>query len=374
MCRTTVTTAATRDKLGLTLDVDEDGGVAEGVVEGVVEPPLFCVGVGGVGAVECPVVGAVGMVELLLRCAVVGDVGVVERSLRCEAVGDVGDVALDDHFHRSINGRPIERQNERVGMTGSKTLSLILPQGPIGPSVEFWAPLGSTSRSIDSWTLSNAPFATHAFGRKSEPRVPRRTRPLRCAAAKAKSLFPSFRVVQLNRSRTGDTPAAKQFRRNARAYNSSLAFTSQGATIDMPFQGGVQVLRINGAPSHQLGPLIPGDGYQPSFAQLHIMDSDYALQRRQEIFPPGRNNAPVLRPGILKVFQNSMVQRNPYVQRFHQAGRPRADQYAVQIEAAAAQGVPLPDDVPDVVLELMLPLVPTKTILVVTTSPPTKTR
>jgi hypothetical protein len=82
MCRTTVTTAATRDKLGLTLDVDEDGAVAEGVVEGVVEPPLLCVGAGAVGVVElsslCPVVGAVGVVELLVRCAVVGGVGVVE--------------------------------------------------------------------------------------------------------------------------------------------------------------------------------------------------------------------------------------------------------------------------------------------------------
>ena len=111
----------------------------------------------------------------------------------------------------------------------------------------------------------------------------------------------------------GQTGAAKDFRRNARAYNSSLAFTSQGANIDLPFQGGVQVLRINGAPSHKLGPLIATDGFQPSFAQLHIMDSDYALQRRQEIFPGRANNRSVLRPGILKVFQNSMLQHNPYV-------------------------------------------------------------
>ena len=73
MCRTTVTTAATRDKVGLSLDVDEDGGVAKDVVEvkGVVEPPLLCMGVGAVGVVElsslCPVVGAVGGVELSLR-------------------------------------------------------------------------------------------------------------------------------------------------------------------------------------------------------------------------------------------------------------------------------------------------------------------
>jgi hypothetical protein len=43
------------------------------------------------------------------------------------------------------------------------------------------------------------------------------------------------------------------------------------------------------------------------------MDSDYALQRRQEIFLGRANNRSVLRPGILKVFQNSLLQHNPYV-------------------------------------------------------------
>ena len=102
-------------------DEDEDGGVAEdeGVAEGVVEPSLRCVGVGGM---------SVG--ELLSRCAAVGDVGAGELSSRFAAV-DVGGVdvevgvVLDDHFHRSINGRPNGRQNERVGIRGGETLSQI---------------------------------------------------------------------------------------------------------------------------------------------------------------------------------------------------------------------------------------------------------
>jgi len=53
-----------------------------------------------------------------------------------------------------------------------------------------------------------------------------------------------------------------------------------------------------------------------------------------------------------------MLQHNPYVKEFHQAGRPLAQHYAAHIEAAAAQGVPLPDDVPDVVLKLMAPVGP----------------
>jgi hypothetical protein len=59
----------------------------------------------------------------------------------------------DDHYHRSINGRPDERQNERVRIRGGETLSQIPPRRPTGSSVEFRAHLGSTWRSIASWTL-----------------------------------------------------------------------------------------------------------------------------------------------------------------------------------------------------------------------------
>lgn len=108
------------------MDVDKDGGVAEGVRNAnMVEPSLGCVGVGGVG------VG-----ELSSRC-----MGVV--------VGHVG-VALDDHYHRSINVWPIFRQNERVGIRGGKIRSQIRPHRPIGSSAELRAPPGSTWRSIDS--------------------------------------------------------------------------------------------------------------------------------------------------------------------------------------------------------------------------------
>ena len=222
MCRTTVTIAATTENLCLSVDVAEDVGVAEGVGDvGVVEPTLGCLAGGA-------------MVEPSSGCAAVGDVGVVELLSRCvaEAVGavavDVG-VALDDHYHRSINGRPISRQNESVCISGDKTLGdktldQIPPRRPIASSVDLLAPLGSTWSSIDSWTLSHAPIARHAFGRKSELWVRRRTLLLVCAAAKAKSLFPSSRVVHLNKRSIGldNTGAAKEFRRNARAYNSVL--------------------------------------------------------------------------------------------------------------------------------------------------------
>ena len=88
--------------------------------------------------------------------------------------GAVG-VALDDHFLRSTNGRPISRQNESEWASGGETLCQIPPRRPIGAFVEIQAPLGSMWRSIDSWTLSNAPIARRAFGRKSECWVRRRT-------------------------------------------------------------------------------------------------------------------------------------------------------------------------------------------------------
>jgi hypothetical protein len=105
MRRTTVATATTTGNPVISVAVAEGVGVAEdvGLVEGVVERSLRCVGV-----------GVVGVGELSSRCAAVGDVGVVELSSRCTAVG-VGGVAVevgvvrDDHYHRSINGTPNER-------------------------------------------------------------------------------------------------------------------------------------------------------------------------------------------------------------------------------------------------------------------------
>ena len=198
ICRTTVTTAATTENLCLSVDVAEDVGVAEGVGDvGVVKPTLGCL-------------AGEGVVEPSSGCAAVGDVGVVELLSRCVAVavavGTVGvhlGVALDDHYHRSINGRPISRQNESVCISGGETLGQIPPRRPIGSSVGLLAPLGSAWRSIDSWRSSHAAIARRAFGRKSECWVRRRTRLLVCAAARAKSLFPSSRVVHLNRKRIG---------------------------------------------------------------------------------------------------------------------------------------------------------------------------
>jgi hypothetical protein len=274
ICRTTVTTAATTENLCLSVDVAEDVGVAEGVGNvGVVEPTLGCLAGGAV-------------VESSSGCAAVGDVSVVELLSRCvaEAVGavvvDVG-VALDDHYHRSINGRPFSRQNESVCISGDetlgdKTLDQIPPRRPIASSVDLLAPLGSTWSSIDLWTSSHAPIARHAFGRKSEFWVRRRTLLLVCAAAKAKSPFPSSRVVLLNRKRIGlgkrtqprnsdgmHEPTTLSFRSALKGpisnYLSSVASRSYASTEPLP---------ISWAPSFPTPGMSPA---LPSFTSLTVI-------------------------------------------------------------------------------------------------------
>jgi len=141
--QTTVTTAATREKLCLSEDVAEDEGVAVGVEDvGVGEPTMGCLAGGGVVELSsgCAAGGAVHVVELLSRRVAVGVVGM-----------DVG-VVLDDHYHRSTNGKLISRPNESVCITGGETLDLIPPPRPIGASVELLAILGSTWSTIHLWT------------------------------------------------------------------------------------------------------------------------------------------------------------------------------------------------------------------------------
>lgn len=67
--------------------------------------------------------------------------------------------------------------------------------------------------------------------------------------------------------------AIAHFRDNVRAYNNVFAFSFIGVTLDRALANSINVLipfRIVGRASHRIGPMIPEQGQQPGFAQVHI--------------------------------------------------------------------------------------------------------
>ena len=65
--------------------------------------------------------------------------------------------------------------------------------------------------------------------------------------------------------------AARSFRKNTRAYGS--AFSMASSRVHLPEVQGVSMIRIRGAVHHLFGPLQPGPGQAPKFAQLYIIDN-----------------------------------------------------------------------------------------------------
>lgn len=82
----------------------------------------------------------------------------------------------------------------------------------------------------------------------------------------------------------GSDVESRAFRKNIRAYNSSLAFVYLGAHLDGEFTrgGGVYTFCIHGSTYHSIGPLVPNEGARevPQFAQLYVYDTEHELQNR----------------------------------------------------------------------------------------------
>lgn len=96
--------------------------------------------------------------------------------------------------------------------------------------------------------------------------------------------LPSFQPLPANLRQLllGDSPQARTFRRNIRAYNSSLAFTSLSCTTTDRGTGrhGIQVFQIHGALYHRQGPLEEEGTTGPRYAQLYFHDPQYAADAR----------------------------------------------------------------------------------------------
>ncbi|KAG2738487.1 hypothetical protein P692DRAFT_201906832 [Suillus brevipes Sb2] len=101
-----------------------------------------------------------------------------------------------------------------------------------------------------------------------------------------------------------------------RQYNSALAFTSVGVNIeDRTLQGsGPNAFRIHGSLHHLMGSLIPPEGVQPSYAQLHTYDSEEATNFRAT--RPGNEG---LDRHILRNLHDMLYRNHPYAPLYKQA-------------------------------------------------------
>ena len=79
---------------------------------------------------------------------------------------------------------------------------------------------------------------------------------------------------------TLDTEEVHHFRSHIRLYNSSLAFASMGANLDVPPGHGPYCYRIHGQIYHWSGPLHPDNEQRRQFSQLYILEGNQALLER----------------------------------------------------------------------------------------------
>lgn len=106
---------------------------------------------------------------------------------------------------------------------------------------------------------------------------------------------------------------SKEFKKNIRAYNSALSFTSLGVKLDHSVAnriGGAYTFRIQGNLYHRIGTsLEPNGGETPSFAQIYVYDAANELRNRHAI-------AQYVCIQTLERLQNLTHQCNPFVRDF----------------------------------------------------------
>ncbi|UYV82231.1 hypothetical protein LAZ67_21001404 [Cordylochernes scorpioides] len=112
---------------------------------------------------------------------------------------------------------------------------------------------------------------------------------------------------------TSNSVEAKYFQTNIRSYNSSLAFASMGAQVDVFSGRGPFCYRIHGKIYHLTGPLHPHDNRAPSYAQLYILDSKAANNIRIAASGPLARH-----PHILTLLDSVLRRVNPYTSAYRQ--------------------------------------------------------
>ena len=111
---------------------------------------------------------------------------------------------------------------------------------------------------------------------------------------------------------THEDNVSKEFRKNIRLYNSSLALASVGIDLGTTFKfdtRGPWAYKICGQLYHSLGPLLPNDNSPPKFGQIYVYDTDHELDNRSKIFQD-------INKKTLKKVQAIMHNVNPYVNEY----------------------------------------------------------
>jgi hypothetical protein len=114
-----------------------------------------------------------------------------------------------------------------------------------------------------------------------------------------------------------DVILSPHVRDNIRAYNMAMAMASVGhKNISLP--DGMFVL--GGKTFHRVGSLVPADAAQHAFAQIYLLDTEQASDRRRDVLG-GSNDQSPLRRDVLSQLHRLMLQYNPCVQQFVAAAR-----------------------------------------------------
>lgn len=145
---------------------------------------------------------------------------------------------------------------------------------------------------------------------------------------------------------------AAQFMSNVRPYNCAFQMASSGINIQMHGEGGVSMLRIQGAVYHRIGALLPNQPDAPrQFAQLYIIDSDLqqcearvaAMQAGNDTVVDNRRTSRLTVQTMLPL-QAMLLSCNRYVRMFRQAiqqyaGQPNLHDFALLIHPSCSHEV-----------------------------------
>ena len=106
---------------------------------------------------------------------------------------------------------------------------------------------------------------------------------------------------------TGDTPQAHDFLENIRLYNAAPSMASWNAQVREHAGRGPRAVTIHCQPYHLTAAQEAREGQPPQYAQLYILDTNEALQKR--INDPHNLK---IRPDIIQLLQDELMAVNPY--------------------------------------------------------------